>query len=78
MVSPLAEELALRVNDLECVPASVDIVFKGHWSLGRGDNVYIFLLRAPFDGVQSNRHIQSKVAVLPNPVCKLLRIRHSR
>lgn len=50
MISPLTEELALRVDDLVCVPASIEIVLKGHWSLGGRDNVDIFLLRAPLVG----------------------------
>lgn len=47
VISPLTEELALRVDNLECVPASIGVVLKGHWSLRRHDNVDIFLLCPP-------------------------------
>jgi hypothetical protein len=49
LVSPLAEELALRVDNLKCVPASIDVVLKGHRSFGCRDDIDIFLLRASLE-----------------------------
>ena len=49
MCLPLTEELPLRVDNFERVPASIEVMLKGHGSLGRRNNIYIFLLCAPLE-----------------------------
>ena len=49
MLSPLTEELPLRVDNFECVPASIEVVLKGHGSLGRRDHINVLLLCAPLE-----------------------------
>ncbi len=69
----MSKVASVSVDDLVQVSAGVEIVLEGHRPLAGGDHVDVLLLRSPAHTI-SVAAMSAKLALLPDPVRKLLRV----